>query len=102
MPLGFLAIRRAARHCVADNVTHMLGTHFKIAANGGRQAVELITHNLTTLVAADATHRLSALAIAQVEQRAVHEARSRALPQVGAAPHGKRYAQFSQAALEGE
>ena len=56
--------------------------------------MQLFTHDLSALVAADTAHRLSALTVTQVGQRAEHKARSRALPKVGAATHGKWYAQF--------
>src|SRR5262249_20134047 len=94
MPLGFVTIRRPARYCGADNVAHMLGTYFEVSTNGCRQVIQLFTHDLTALVAADTDHRLNALTVAQVGQRAEHKARSRALPKVRATAHGKWYAQF--------
>src|SRR5215475_12820011 len=100
MPLGFVAIRRPARHCVADNVAHMLGTYFEVSTNGGRQVIQLFTHDLTALVAAHTAHRLHALTVAQVGQRAEYKARSRALPKVRASAHGKCYAQFLEGALK--
>src|SRR5262249_48489166 len=64
MPLGLLALRRPARHRVADNVAHMLYTCPEIAAKDSREAIKLITHDLAAFIAADAAHRFSALTIA--------------------------------------